>query len=206
MASITLYAELLVNIRQVTVLAILPSLSSEGTHVNLCEDQKTLTVYHDGNEESIELPFQVASDQDLKVPSIPSHELSFRLSISSEAWLARHASSDYSTEVPWPASKLGPETQLLCQSCGAFLVTNVTVWKDLPSGGWADMMDFWHCHKPTNEHDTNHSAGDSKGYAASNELGPTPGIGLVDTSSFWLVASDCTGIQVCCHFHGSFSL
>lgn len=33
-----------------------------------------------------------------------------------------------------------------CRLCGKELSTKI--WKDMPSEHWAELMDFWHCHKP----------------------------------------------------------
>jgi len=197
MASIHLYAELLFNIRQVTVFAILPSDSNEGTRINLLSDQKTLKLQHKDQDALIELPTQVSSATALTIPSTPTKELSFRLSVSTAASLPSPAKSVIDTNIPWPASRLTSETKIACQSCGNSLTADVTVWKDLPSGGWADMMDFWHCHKPSTRNGTDDSVGSTKGYAAANDLGPQTGVGLVDISHFLLNESDCIGIQVC---------
>jgi hypothetical protein len=196
MALIYMYAELLLNIRQVTVFATLPSNSNQGTYIDLGSDQKTLHLHHEEDEATIELPCKVIRTSALKIPTSPTKELSFRLGVDVAANLPLLAKSDTEPYVPWPASKLTSETQLACQSCGNLLVKDVTEWKDLPSGGWADMMDFWHCHKPGPEISTCVSAGDMKGYAASNDLGPTAGVGLVDIGHFLVARSNCIGLQV----------
>ena len=197
MPNIYLYAELLLNIRQVTIFAILPSSCNETTHIELDSNNRILRLKYDDDVVSIELPYPVLDDANLKVPTIPTKELSFRLAVSESSKLPGRTTPSSDNIVPWPASALTSEMQLACGSCGNLLVTDVKVWKDLPSGGWADMMDFWHCHKPTIEDIPNGSAGSTKGYAASNVLGPTTGVGLVDLSCFHLAESDCTGIMVC---------
>ena len=197
---ISLYAELLINIRQVTLLVILPSLPDEGTVIEVGYNQKSIEVHHQGYEEAIELPCFVDNKQNLAIPSGSSHELSFRLSVNTELRMVQRAASDKVENVPWPASKLTTQSKLVCPSCKTLLAPNIKTWKDLPSGGWADMMDFWHCHKPTSEDEAHQSTGENKGYAASNDLGPTVGTGLVDVSHFLLTRSDCTGVQVCIHF------
>lgn len=196
MTATYLYAELLLNIRQVSVFAILPSIANEKTRVELSSDQKILSLLHNDEEAKIELPCSVANDTNVKIPSNATEELSFRLGISTTAKPFQNVKSYNESSVPWSACKLTHETQIACQSCGNLLATNVSVWKDLPSGGWADMMDFWHCHKPTTENGSDASAGTTKGYAASNDLGPTKGVGLVDVTHFLLAEIDCTGIKV----------
>ena len=195
MSSIYLYAELLLNIRQVTVLAMLPSNCNENTSMWLCHDQKTLRLRHEDQEAATELPCSVVHDADLKIPPA-TRELSFRLVVSDAARLPaqNEQATDYND--PWPALGLTSETLVACGSCGALLVNNVNVWKHLPSAGWADMMDFWHCHKPSADKGDGESAGRNKGYAAANALGPTAGIGLVDVSHFMVSDIDCTGLEV----------
>ena len=197
MASIYLYAELLVNIRQVTVLAILPSKCHQGTWISLLPDQKTLHVQHEDLISTVELPCQIANTASAKIPQVPSNELSFRLSVSPDVDLSLSSRSVMGDNVPWPASKLMSETQIACQSCSNPLIKDVTVWKDLPSGGWADMMDFWHCHKPGPEDGSHESFGSTKGYAAANDLSPTAGVGLVDVGHILFAEVNCTGMQVC---------
>ena len=196
MASIHLYAELLLNIRQVTVLATLPSKSHEGTHVHLGPHQKTLHLRHGDIEAIIELPCMVIDTKALTLPAAASQELSFRFGVSPDAFIPTQRKLDLDSHAPWPASKLSCETQVGCQSCGHLLVKNVNVWKDLPSGGWADMMDFWHCHKPGSEEETDEVVGSTKGYAAANVLRPTAAVGLVDITRFMIADINCTGTQV----------
>ena len=191
-----LYAELLINIRQVTVFAILPSSCNENTRIGLDAGHNILHLTHDEEESSITLPCPVViNNATLNLPLRPVTELSFRLGAATQ--LPPKAEVCNANSMPWPASKLTSGTHIACQCCGNPLITNVTDWKDLPSGGWADMMDFWHCHKPTTENGNHDTAGSTKGYAAANILGPTPGVGLVDTSHFLLAESDCIGIRVC---------
>ena len=191
-----LYAEFLINIRQVTVFAILPSSSNEYTRIGLDAGHNILRLTHNGEESSITLPCPVAiTNGTLNLPLKPVIELSFRLGAATQ--LLPEAEVYGANSIPWPASKLTSETRVACQSCGNRLITNAMEWKDLPSGGWADMMDFWHCHKPTIENINHDTAGSTKGYAAANVLGPTSGVGLVDTSHFLLAETDCIGIRVC---------
>ena len=190
-----LYAEFLINIRQVTVFAILPSSCNKHTRIWLDAGHNILHLTHNEEESSITLPFPVAINAPLNLSLTPVTELSFRLGAATQ--LLPRAEEYGANSIPWPASKLTSETRVACQSCGNRLFTNAIGWKDLPSGGWADMMDFWHCHKPTVENGNQDTTGSTKGYAAANVLGPTPGVGLVDTSHFLLAETDCIGIRVC---------
>lgn len=98
--------------------------------------------------------------------------------------------------VPWSASKLHAQIEVCCKTCGAAMVEQgkIITWKDLPSEGWAEMMDLWHCHKP-DEHD--HGGGvDAKGYAAGSKLVARCGVGLVDALGFLIKEGDCVNLEV----------
>ena len=196
MSSIHLYAELLFNIRRVTVFATLPSDCDAKTRLWLAHDQRTLTLRHEDEEAVVVLPCSVVSNPNLKIPSVATRELSFRLAVSDAATIPAQAKQTADCNDPWPASKLTSETHVACGSCGNLLVKNITVWKHLPSAGWADMMDFWHCHKPNAIDGDDQWAGSSKGYAAANALGPTIGTALVGVNHLIVSDVDCTGIKV----------
>ena len=196
MSTIYSYAELLLNIRQITIFVILPSKCNINTRVGLDHDQRKLRLRHEDEESIIELPCSVANNASLQIPSVATRELSFRLVVSDTAILRAQSEQATDCNDPWPASRLSPTTQIACRSCGTFLVTNVNVWKHLPSAGWADLMDFWHCHKPSATDGDDDHAGSSKGYAAANILGPTTGTGLVGVTYLLVSSMDCTGIQV----------
>jgi hypothetical protein len=108
-----------------------------------------------------------------------------------------------SNEAPWSASSLEHGTELLCRNCDGVLVKRgcIKTWRDLPSENWAEMMDFWHCHKPS-DHGQNGSGGHaehgvaSKGYGANTKVMAQPGIGFVGLTYFLLGEDDCTGITV----------
>ena len=195
-SSIYLYAELLLNIRQVSLVAILPSNCNEKTRIWLGDDRRTLTLRHENEEAIIELPCSVVDCESLKIHSPPTRELSLRLAISDTARLPIQVNQATNCNDPWPALGLTPQTHVACKSCGSLLVKTVNVWKHLPSAGWADMMDFWHCHKPSANTADDEYAGSSKVYAAANALGPTAGTGLVDVSHFLVSYIDCIGLEV----------
>ncbi|KAL8735873.1 MAG: hypothetical protein Q9181_002651 [Wetmoreana brouardii] len=88
---------------------------------------------------------------------------------------------------------MSPETRIACRACQALLVKeSVQNWKDLPSENWAEMMDFWHCHKPdTDDVFAHQTSGVHKGYGAANSIEPTAGIGLVDITCLLMMQQDC---------------
>ena len=95
-----------------------------------------------------------------------------------------------------------------CRECSAVIIEKGSVkgWRDLPSENWAEMMDFWHCHKPdvpqangASGHDLGGSIDESsvnRGYGADTIFAPTRGLGFVDLTTFLLVELDCTNIEV----------
>jgi hypothetical protein len=123
--------------------------------------------------------------------------------------------------VPWAAGDMDSYTKLRCRKCESILLDvpelSATVaspsgesqaagwtWKDLPSGNWAEMMDFWHCHKPDeHEHDEDAAAKQSaedenskvKGYGASNQVLASSGTVLVDVATFLVSERDCKGLK-----------
>jgi hypothetical protein len=199
MSPLSIYAELLLNIRQVTVFVILQSKYNDKTKIELSSDRKLISVTQDGEYAAKELPCQVAENASLSLPNVSAKELSFRLQVTVDHNTIPKATSAWENDIPWSASSMTSVTQLGCRSCQRTLVSaSVKAWKALPSENWAEMMDFWHCHKPDDEGPREHvSQAENKGYAASSRLGPTTGTGLVDVDNFVLLRDDCISIKVC---------
>lgn len=114
--------------------------------------------------------------------------------------------------VPWMAGDMSSYSRLGCRECGNVVLDCAPaptdsgsgwVWKDLPSGNWAEMMDFWHCHKPdTHDHDHgDHTVSiekrnsQVKGYGAANRVVASSGTGLVDVATFLVAEDDCRGLK-----------
>ena len=161
-------------------------------------------------------------------------ELSFRMQIDPEDALSSTASGGGEdvvgdSYVPWMADDMGPSTKVRCRACGSLVLDDPAsspagpgtdpgdgfsesrassgwTWKDLPSGNWAEMMDFWHCHKPdTHDHEKDPEGktvsiqernSQVKGYGAANQVVARPGTVLVDVASFLVVKGDCKGLKV----------
>lgn len=126
--------------------------------------------------------------------------------------------------VPWAARDMTPFTRVRCRGCREEILgvpdikaSNAAgwTWKDLPSGNWAEMMDFWHCHKPDlHEHEDGENTGTTdkgnqsngklndaqnaliKGYGAANRVVAAPATVLVDVASFLVTEDDCKGLKV----------
>lgn len=198
MASVVAYTELLTNIYQVTAFISLPSPCDRDTDVKLSSNRKAIIIKHQGALNTIQLPCQVADNVTITHPAVGIKELSLRFRIARNSGFS-HTEHLPGDDIPWPASSMTPDTKIACRSCKNVLVgRTIYNWKDLPSENWAEMMDFWHCHKPdTKESQEAHAHDQTKGYSASNGLVPSRGFGLVAISHIDILQSDCIGIQVC---------
>jgi hypothetical protein len=191
---IHIYAEHLINIRTLTIQVSLPS-SSDGS-TTLSTDGNNLTLSHQGETAKITLPVSIPGSEraKLSVPPAPSTSLSFRVRLDDTS---PRDSQSGETVIPWTATSLSQQIELQCKTCHAEILPRrqIQTWKDLPSEGWAEMMEFWHCHKPNEPHDHEHQT-DKKGYSADSMLAITPSVGLVNATSFVLAADDCKNTKV----------
>ena len=238
--SIYLHAELLPNIRQITLYVSLPhALTSVQPTIQLSESRKAVTVslpepFQDVVE-TIKLPARVSDGSRRALttnpkptimhnpfqPNGPSHDYSFRMLIDAKETALAPRDEIMDDYVPWTAADMSPSTRIRCRSCDTTFLNpeiglnipekenkapKIWAWKDLPSGNWAEMMDFWHCHKPDpHEGDAKSEAtaalkieeqnAEVKGYGASSRVEAIPGTILIDTATFLLTTSDCVGLK-----------
>ncbi|KAJ4342892.1 hypothetical protein N0V87_000609 [Didymella glomerata] len=205
---IMLYAELLLHIRTITLFASLRSHHTRETKARLDADGNLITVSHEGYKATIRLPIKVdgKGDAALELPAQPpSKEITLRLQMEEQEdsdMLGLMAESRKANIVPWDGVTLEKQegVELRCKNCEGVLVQREAVkeWKDLPNENWAEMMDFWHCHKPDEHHlhDHTHEVGGQKGYAAGNHLKAIQGVGFVDLTGFLLEEQDCEGAKI----------
>lgn len=211
-----IYAELLTNIRQLSVAVTLPSPAGGQTKALIAPDGATLHIHHAGTETSFPLPGRVLAQAGAPTalptppPSASSapHTLSWRLPLADSSAALRSSSAD--DPVPWTARDLLPGSAIACRRCAAAIVPGGKAgeWKDLPSENWAEMMDFWHCHKPSTDHEDEHEHGVNgegkedhehltrRGYGANSSIAAQPGVGMVDLTSFLFCEADCVGLKV----------
>ena len=208
--SIILYAELLLHIRTVTFFASLRTNHNRETKAKLSSDGACITISHEGQSASIRLPINVKGGGDvaLSLPSQPpGKELTLRLQLEEQEgsdMLGMMQSEEWKANiVPWDGASLSQiqGVEVICKSCQGVLVPSgkIRQWKDLPNENWAEMMDFWHCHKPDEHHLHDHTHDEmmgQKGYAASNRLQVLEGVGFVDLTRLLLQEEDCEGAQV----------
>ncbi|KAK7521825.1 ubiquitin-conjugating enzyme E2-binding protein [Phyllosticta citriasiana] len=200
-----LYAELLLHIRTVTLFASLRTAHTSETKAVLSADGETLTLTHEGHSASIRLPTQIAGGGSaaLMLPQAPSKELTLRLQLKEKSPGLLRLRQGAENVVPWDAQQLEKAESVKCAKCGAQLASTrvgVKSWLDLPNENWAEMMDFWHCHKPDEHNHGDHGhEGHEKGYAASNRLMAKKGVGFVDLAYLLLAEEDCIGVKLVTH-------
>jgi hypothetical protein len=194
---ILIYAELLSNIRQVSIAASLPSPPKHNTVAKLLDHGRRLCIEHDGMSEVLELPGTVLDKAVLQVPQTASHDLTWRLPLSPTGAQLPHFSPE-TQSVPWAALDIEHGSPICCRKCSSIIIPKDTIqcWKDLPSENWAEMMEFWHCHKPLDHGEHQEEALASKGYGANTAIKAQLGTGFVDITSFMFEETDCHNLLV----------
>lgn len=197
---ILIYAELLSNIRQVSVGCSLQKESSSSTNAVVSSDGLTFSLSHDGVKRSVQLPGRVVAPSKLSSAQRGPKSLAWRLPIAPSTIAANVRPAMEDQSVPWSASDLEPGSAVSCRACNAKLVKQgaLEVWKDLPSENWAEMMEFWHCHKPHDHHKHDDGALAHKAYGANSRIAAQHGVGFVDLTSF-LISREDLGDSVVSH-------
>ncbi|KAK4127069.1 hypothetical protein N657DRAFT_565391 [Parathielavia appendiculata] len=201
-----LYAELLANIRQISLAASLPTPCDASTQLALSADGQTVQLKHGRSSFHLTLPAKAS----LGAKLLPIQDqqkgrtsLAWRLPLDATSLSTSHQADP----VPWSATDLDPSSGVACRQCRAVVVPSGAVksWKDLPSENWAEMMEFWHCHKPDHKHRTDHGeeSGEAddrtlaaRGYGASSAISAQEGVGFVDLTTLLLAESDCQNVTL----------
>ncbi|CAK7273348.1 hypothetical protein SEPCBS119000_005607 [Sporothrix epigloea] len=206
MPSVQLYAELLANIRQVSVLASFGGpVDATRTTAVVLSDGQTLRIHHNGQTAAtMTLPGRVAvAGHDKSLPiagaALASGDVTWRLPVATINDAGEKFADD--SLAPWSAPDLPANAKIACRACDTEIVAagKIHSWKDLPSDNWAEMMEFWHCHKPdTKKSDTGEvdkiNAQDrlaDRGYGANSGFSAAENVGLVDLTTLLLLADDC---------------
>ncbi|KAG6297418.1 hypothetical protein E4U46_007206 [Claviceps purpurea] len=191
-----LYAELLANLGQVSVAATLPKPPEKGdTRVNITDDGQRLFLDCTGFVTTMLLPAPVATTS-LKIADGASRYLTWRLPLSRDA-PSHPPFSPENQAVPWAAPDLEAGSAVTCERCHSTIIPDgkLKVWKDLPSENWAEMMEFWHCHKPHDRDQQETKDLADKGYGANNNvISAQSGVGFVDIISFMFDERDCQNL------------
>lgn len=225
-----IYAELLPNIGRISLaISLKPPSTDASTRVAVKADGLNVELRHHGEVQTLRLPSKVSlGGTVLPIQIQGTGTLSWPLPLVP---LGGFQSPERNTTgegiSAWSATDLKVGSHVSCRKCGNVIVQNgrITAWKDLPSENWAEMMEFWHCHKPDHPHH-NHShnsvsdstknspktlgSGDetkaddaslsARGYGASSHIAAQKGIGFVDLTTLLFAESDCAGITVSYRF------
>jgi ubiquitin-protein ligase E3 D len=199
-----LYAELLPNLRWISLAASFPSPTDDTTRATLASDGLTVEVAHRGELSRLELPAKaVLGASDLMTRKYGDTILTWRLEIapsdrSDGLSLRRNAAL-------WSATELDTGHGVACRKCGTSIVGEGVLeeWKDLPSENWAEMMEFWHCHKPDDHSHQDNTTGKAddkslatRGYGASSAISAQQKVGLVDLTTLLFAETDCRSLRV----------
>ncbi|KAJ5520403.1 Ubiquitin-conjugating enzyme E2C-binding protein [Penicillium fimorum] len=153
----------------------------------------------------------------------PSYDFSFRMQVDPDEEALAPRDELIDEFAPWTAEEMSSSTRIRCRECEHAFIDSSSIsesvnqgsgesttpgwtWKDLPSGNWAEMMDFWHCHKPDphegHEKDEKDSAlqvedqtAQTKGYGADSHVAAISGTVFIDVATFLLAEADCTGLK-----------
>jgi hypothetical protein len=199
------YAELLPNIKSISLLISLPTSANASTRATVDPGSTTAVLYHNGETTPLILPAQAnpGPRQLVLTTTLGEKTLSSRLPLAAPSTTASYDNENYA---PWSALQLSSKESVsyCCRACKAVVLPSgrIQKWKNLPSGNWADMMDFWHCHKP-HDHDkekANKESKESNGGGRYSTFGQgfavEQGVGLVDRGYFLFSSKDCDNVQV----------
>lgn len=214
MSSPLVYAELLRSLNQVSVFVDLPTpvTASSNTHLELADLGSSLTLYHgpDRQQQKWDISIQLPSC----VKPLPKSSMLLHIPVGATSWSVKlpvlpSGDSDSRREtnyVPWSAPELNSlQPGFSCARCHVTVLgrDRIRSWKDLPSENWAEMMDFWHCHKPPHGKGEDLEKGESLTLAKERNAGktmggfvPTQGVGLVGLTYFLVNMVDCIGVDV----------
>ena len=209
----SIYAELLANIHQISLAASLSSPSDASTRVAIAADGTTVELRHHDEVQTLSLPSRIALGGQI-LPINPKQtgttSLSWRLTLHNSVRLQPRGYESI-VEPVWSAIDFNAGAEVSCRQCSGVVVGGgaASVWKDLPSENWAEMMEFWHCHKPADHphHDPHDSDKDgsgkadeeslaARGYGASSIVAAQKGVGFVDLTTLMFSDSDCQNLTV----------
>jgi hypothetical protein len=195
MGAPSLYAEFLLNIRQIAVYSTLSAKATAKSKLALSEDRGSISLQDAGGKVTIKFPHGISASKEFECPEVVPGESSVRFNMDA-SMLSKETSFMSHPNGPWQAGDLEENTMLGCRSCRAPLLDrSAMVWADLPREDWAEMMDFWHCHKPdSNDKPTGQES--MKAYAAANRPRLSTGVGFINTCHIYLDVRDCSKVKV----------
>ncbi|CUS24934.1 LAQU0S22e00452g1_1 [Lachancea quebecensis] len=164
--------------------------SSKEVYVKGLEPESIELVIGQGAPYTIELPHRVEIDSSQNSLQSSKDYKTFRLKAvegKGDRDLYKNRSLNFMMQVvpqKWMKKDLlGGSFQLRCQDCKSCVLAQGECVRisEMPSEFWAELMDYWHCHKP--------ASSDSMRVDRYAKLSPLPGELLVG-NSFFLI-SDC---------------
>ena len=201
-----LYTEYLPNLRQINAFATLPSPSWEWTRASKILPNQLQVLHRIGPAIEDDLGVIMTLPYHLKEATYAEYDpdsifgLPVNKGVTHLSWRLDASRSypflDKTSMETWSERVLKPGAQLACAKCCHPLSQGVNEWKNLPSGGWADMMDLWHCHKPDVPRQSRKGAGSNKGYAAARMLKPSENCALVDAGFFYFAKTQLQDLKV----------
>lgn len=200
--ALSIYAELLPSIRQVSVAASLPLEPGVAPQAQVFADGSRIGIRQGRNAKDLLLPGTVTAPPVLPVPSAPTKSLSWRLPLAASHPSPGPLGHDHYPTPPWSAADLESGSPVACRQCGNAVVPAgaISSWKDLPSENWAEMMEFWHCHKPEPHDHQDHEHLADRGYGANAGITTQATVGFIDIMSLVFAESDTTGLKVSFQF------
>ncbi|KUI61209.1 hypothetical protein VP1G_08406 [Cytospora mali] len=211
-----IYAELLPRLGRISVVIHLPTPSTHKTKVLVSNDASRLIVHHEDVTTELRLPAKtrVPVGEHLPGEVRPGlDKMSWRL-IPDPGDVQSNMSAD--DAVPWSAGQLKPGLRVTCRACDDMVVAEdkIKAFKDLPSENWAEMMELWHCHKPTvapaavngsngtsrrgeiDQEKASESDLASRAYGANSAIVARKGTGFVDMMTMLFHEDDCSCLLV----------
>src|SRR5579871_3559396 len=82
MTNINLYAEVLQNIKQITLYASLTTTKNESTKIDVSSDRRHITVTHEEQSAKLLLPLEIAGTAEVTLPLERAKDVSVRLELS----------------------------------------------------------------------------------------------------------------------------
>ena len=184
---VNLYAEFLLNISQVTIFATLDLRGKDIDTAHFYSDRKRIEVTYAGDKAAITFPNGISGTAVVHLPVKAAAHVSLRLEITEKGDPYWKNSLETLNASPWSAHAFSEQTTLACAGCKKVICEagQVRAWKDLPRGDWAETMDLWHCHKPT-EGGHDHSTEKAKAFEDAASPAPRTGTAFIDSSNLIL--------------------
>lgn len=194
---VNLYAEFLLNISQVTIFATLDLTGRDDETAHFASDRQRITITYSGESAAITYPNGISGTAIVHLPIKAAAHVSLRLEITEKGDPYWKNSLETLNDSPWTAHAFSSDTTVACRWCETVFCdpSRIQRWKDLPRSDWAETMDLWHCHKPTESGENHAHAGynhpDKNGFVQLRQ-----GTAFIDSSDLIVVPADTDRLSV----------